>query len=187
MLSVACRLAVTLPLGRLRAAEQRTRAAVGGQLPVELSLAVVGAATMRRLSRERRGVDEVTDVLSFGPTREPAHVPALDSGEVVICLPVARRQAQRLGHAWRDELVVLLVHGLLHVAGFDHHRSAEGGRMRRLEASILARLGETGSGLVEREASHSPSPRGGPLPPGERPLIGRTRTTLSPKRERGWG
>ncbi len=159
MLSVASRLAVTLPLQRLRAAERVTRAAVGWRLPAELSLAVVGAVAMRRLSRERRGVDAVTDVLSFGPTLTPAHVPALATGEVVVCLPVAQSQARRLGHPWREELVVLLVHGLLHVAGYDHHRSADTVRLRRLEASILGRLGMTGRGLVERAEGRPPHPQ----------------------------
>lgn len=154
MLSVASRFAVTLPLDRLRAAERLTRAAVGRRLPVELSLAVVGAATMRRLNRERRGEDAVTDVLSFGPASAPARVPALDSGEVVICLPVARSQAKRLGHAWREELVVLLVHGLLHIAGFDHRRFADAGRMRRLEARLLKRLRAPVAGLLKR---HNPA------------------------------
>ncbi len=174
MLSVASRFVVTLPLQRLRTAERLTRAMVGRRLPVELSLAVVGAAAMRRLNRERRGESAVTDVLSFGPAPALAHVPALATGEVVVCLPVAQSQAKRLGHTWRDELVVLLVHGLLHIAGYDHHRSADTVRMRRLEARILARLGMAGSGLVERaEVRPPPHPiRGGPP---------------SPSRERGWG
>lgn len=117
---------------------------------MELSLALVGTATIRRLNRERRGDSAVTDVLSFGPAPAPARVPALDSGEVVICLPVARRQAKRLGHSWREELVLLLVHGLLHVAGFDHHRSADAVRMRRLEARILKRLRAPTFGLLTR-------------------------------------
>lgn len=153
MLSVASRAAATLPLGRLRAAERLTRAAVGRRLPLELSLAVVGTATMRRLNRARRGVDAVTDVLSFGPVPTPVHVPALATGEVAICLPLARRQAKRLGHSWREELVVLLVHGLLHVAGLDHHRFADAVRMRRLEASILKRLGAPTLGLLKRHDS----------------------------------
>ena len=105
---------------------------------------------MRRLNRERRGDSAVTDVLSFGPAPARVQAPALATGEVVICLPVARSQAKRLGHAWSEELVVLLVHGLLHVAGFDHHWSADAVRMRRLEARILQRLGAPTSGLLDR-------------------------------------
>lgn len=97
---------------------------------VSLSVAFVGEREMRRLNRERRGKDRVTDVLSFEGV-----------GEILICYPQARRQARELGHSVRDEVVFLLVHGILHVFGFDHERATDAERMFPLQTRILTKLG----------------------------------------------
>lgn len=89
---------------------------------------------MRRLNRSYRGRDYPTDVLSFpgGPTPEGSHL-----GDVVISVPVARRQAEAVGHPAARELRVLLLHGVLHCLGHDHE--TDDGAMERLEAGLRAR------------------------------------------------
>jgi probable rRNA maturation factor len=89
---------------------------------------------MRRLNRSFRGKDYPTDVLSFPgePTPDGDHV-----GDVVIALPVARRQAAEAGHGTARELRVLLLHGVLHCLGHDHE--SDEGEMERLEAELARR------------------------------------------------
>jgi len=97
---------------------------------VLLSVAFVGEREMRKLNREWRGKDRVTDVLSFE-----------NVGEILICYPQAKRQAVELGHSTRDEVVFLLVHGVLHVFGHDHERPTDAKRMYSIQTKILTRLG----------------------------------------------
>lgn len=89
---------------------------------------------MRRLNRTYRGKDHPTDVLSFpgDATPEGRHV-----GDVVIAVPVARRQAAEAGHSPARELKVLLLHGALHCLGHDHE--TDGGEMARLEREVAGR------------------------------------------------
>jgi probable rRNA maturation factor len=101
---------------------------------------------MRRLNRDFRGKDRVTDVLSF-PAPEIFAEAQGWLGELVICAPVLRRQAAAAGGAERGELDLLLVHGLLHLLGLDHERGpAEAREMGEWESRVLGRRG----GLVAR-------------------------------------
>ncbi len=120
---------------------QRILMAVG-EAKSELSLELIGDARIRRLNREYRQQDRVTDVLAF-PIRE-AVVPQVRNsttnmlGDVVISLPTAIRQAQEAGRSIDDELATLLVHGVLHLCGYDHERSPrEAVRMSRREQHVL--------------------------------------------------
>ena len=135
-------------LGRfLRAA----RAAVG--LEGEVHVLLADDATLRRLNRTFLGKDKATDVLSF-----PAAVttvffgdpqaPEL-AGDLAISLEMAARQAARFGHSLRDEVRVLLLHGLLHLAGFDHERDA--GEMAARELELRQQLGLPAS-LIARSS-----------------------------------
>ncbi len=109
----------------------------------EVTVALVGDRRMRALNATYRGADYATDVLSF-PSDEP---PLL--GDIVIAAGVAARQAREAGHALGTELRVLALHGLLHLAGYDHDRPDDGGRMARVERRLRAR-GGLGEGLIER-------------------------------------
>ena len=124
-----------------------------------VSLVVTDDATVQRLNHEYRGVDEPTDVLSFGlgglaqpaedeePDEEfilPEGAP-LEIGEIVISYPYAARSAAATKRPVRDELALLVVHGVLHLLGHDHYEEDEGDEMRRREVAILARFG------IERE------------------------------------
>jgi rRNA maturation RNase YbeY len=120
---------------------QHILAAVGEEKS-ELSLELVGDVRMRRLNRDYRKQDRVTDVLAF-PTREAVipwgpHPATGMLGDVVISVPTAVRQAKEAGRSIDDELAMLLVHGVLHLCGYDHERSErEAARMLRRERAIL--------------------------------------------------
>ena len=90
---------------------------------------------MQRLNRDFRGKDKPTDVLSFpgGATPEGRHL-----GDVVIAVPVARRQADEQRHALTRELRALLLHGVLHCLGHDHE--TDDGSMERLERRLRRRF-----------------------------------------------
>jgi probable rRNA maturation factor len=97
----------------------------------------VGAAEARRLNRAYRGRDYATNVLTFVYGARPL------SGDVVVCAPVVAREARAQGKEVAAHHAHLLVHGLLHLQGFDHERPSEARRMEARERRILARLGFT--------------------------------------------
>lgn len=108
----------------------------------ELSIVITSDAAVRRLNRRYLGIDRPTDVLSFaidGPrfATPPGVRPLL--GEVVISYSTARAQAGRAGHTLRQELAHLVVHGVLHVLGWDHGRPGDARRMRAREETLLGR------------------------------------------------
>lgn len=108
----------------------------------ELSLLFTGDRAMRTLNRAYRGIDKTTDVLSFS-LREGS-LPGIHAGllgDIVISVPAAFRQAGEAGHSLDEELDRLLIHGLLHLLGYDHERSdKEARRMRRKERQLLKKL-----------------------------------------------
>jgi rRNA maturation RNase YbeY len=88
-----------------------------------------GDRFIRRLNREFRGVDSVTDVLAFPFDKDDITSPLGPIGEVVISFPTAVRNAERFGNTIDRELSMLVIHGLLHVIGWDHsdHEEDESG------------------------------------------------------------
>lgn len=111
--------------------------------PHAVSVTFVGDAAMRALNRRTRGKDKATDVLSFpgeggNPAFSGGELPHF--GDVVIAVPYARRDAKRLGITLRHELLDLLVHGLLHCAGYDHGKPADAARMFSLQEKLVDRL-----------------------------------------------
>jgi probable rRNA maturation factor len=112
----------------------------------ELSVRVVGRAESRRLNAHYRGKDYATNVLSFPapplPARTPRGAEVLALGDLVICPPVLRREAQEQSKSLRAHWAHLVVHGTLHLLGHDHETSeVDAERMEALERRILARLG----------------------------------------------
>jgi len=109
----------------------------------EVSLALVGGKRMRALNKTYRGKDKPTDVLSFsqierGKKFVKAPEKIIRLGEVVVCLPVARKQAKRSKHSLLKELTILLIHGILHLAGYEHERSArEAKKMEKTQSKIM--------------------------------------------------
>jgi probable rRNA maturation factor len=110
--------------------------AVGG--PCSLSICIVGDDEIRRLNRDHRGLDEVTDVLSFPIDGLDPLPPEMERelGDVVISMAQARRQAADAGVTDVEELTGLVVHGVLHLAGFDHETDA--GEMLERQDRLLA-------------------------------------------------
>jgi len=122
---------------------------------VELSLLVTDDATVRELNRTYRGKDKATDVLSFAleadrrggaaagfvmPPGEMVHL-----GEVIVSYPKAVEQAAERLHPVEDELALLVVHGVLHLLGYDHDKPGREREMRSLEHRVLSAVeGRTG-------------------------------------------
>ena len=100
----------------------------------ELCLVLADDALQRRLNRDFRGADKSTNVLSF------AGAPA-SLGDVVLALETVAAEAESQGKSLADHVAHLVVHGVLHLMGYDHHTGAEARRMERLERAILAGLG----------------------------------------------
>jgi probable rRNA maturation factor len=146
-------------LERFLLAAQR---AAGLQGEVEVLLA--DDATLKRLNKTFRGKNKATDVLSFpaGATMvffgEPDG-PEL-AGDLAISLETAARQAEQYGHTLRDEVRVLLLHGVLHLAGFDHE--VDSGEMAAREADLQRRLGIS-SGLIARTSESRAKARKKPV------------------------
>lgn len=113
-----------------------------GQRNAEVSVLLVGDKAMRTLNRHYRGKDRTTDVLAF-PLREGrfGRIQPHVLGDIVLSLPAAARQAKAAGEPRSVEIERLLVHGYLHLLGYDHERSrAEArrmdGRERRLREAL---------------------------------------------------
>lgn len=111
----------------------------------ELSAVFVGERRMRILNWRYRGKNRPTDVLSFSQEDAEMFVKAPEKvvrlGEVVLCASQAKKQAKRAGHSLRKELTVLLIHGILHLGGYDHERSEkEAEKMEELQERIVANI-----------------------------------------------
>lgn len=107
---------------------------------VEVSITLTDDQTIRNINREWRGKDKPTDVLSF-PQDDSIGYRYRVLGDVVISLPYARRQAEEIGLTYREEVLRLLVHGILHLLGYDHERSQEDERvMFALQEEIINHL-----------------------------------------------
>jgi probable rRNA maturation factor len=120
----------------------RARAAVG--LGGDVDVLLADDPTLRRLNKTFRGKNKATDVLSFPAPDEIAQDHA---GDLAISLETANRQAATYGHSLRDEVRILLLHGLLHLSGLDHE--TDDGEMAAREAELRVELGLSNS-LIER-------------------------------------
>ena len=105
--------------------------------PTEVTVRVTGDRELRRLNRQFRGEDHATDVLSF-PSGDLA---SGYLGDLAMSWPAVRRQAEAFGHPPETEAALLVVHGFLHLLGWDHATPREEREMRRLTLACLARAG----------------------------------------------
>jgi probable rRNA maturation factor len=122
-----------------------------GEAEALLSLEIVGDGRMRRLNRTFRHRDKTTDVLAFA-TREGPGPPSVLLGDIVISLPQTIRQAREHEQDIDQELVVLLIHGVLHLCGYDHERGQEEARrMAKCERAVLQSIGAIPQLLVSRD------------------------------------
>ncbi|MGQ9631248.1 MAG: rRNA maturation RNase YbeY [bacterium] len=104
----------------------------------EVSVLLTDDEEIRSLNRRYRGVDRPTDVLAFAMGECRSAAPDDILGDVVISVDTAQRQAEELGHSLERELEILLIHGILHLLGYDH--DADGGEMAEREAKILGQV-----------------------------------------------
>ncbi len=150
-----------VPLQRLKAAIAQTLAA-HQRAKAALSLIITDDQTVRRLNLQYRGIDAPTDILSFpyepfpaalleetSAAPEPTYTDSDESeqdylGDLMIALPYTQRHAVELGHPLEDELVLLVVHGTLHLLGYDHDNPENQARMWQKQTELLAALGITG-------------------------------------------
>lgn len=129
-----------------RVAQQVLRAE-GVAPPYEMSLVFTDSETVQKLNRDYRGVDEPTDVLAFYMLPQqgadssfvlpPDGITRL--GEVIISYPQAVGQAKEQGHSVDEELALLIIHGILHLMGYDHEQPEEERRMREREEELLGK------------------------------------------------
>lgn len=143
------------PEANVRALEHAMSGFVESDVPLAIEFVFVDGEEIRRLNRETRNTDKVTDVLSF-PTLDGIKGQAIKGeehpfeideegnlviGSVAVCCDRAKEQAEEYGHSYERELHYLLVHGIMHCLGYDHMTDEEKAEMREQEETILGKLG----------------------------------------------
>ena len=101
----------------------------------EISVVLVGDARIKSLNKKYRQKNRITDVLAFDCGLQSG-----GQGEIIICLDQAKRQAKELKHSLKEELAILLVHGLLHLAGYDDEMKKQRDEMIKKQSEILLKL-----------------------------------------------
>lgn len=108
---------------------------------IEISVLFTDDKFIRSLNNKYRGIDKPTDVLSFSLQEGAIKSPEVESdkllGDIIISVETAQRQADNLNHSMEKELTVLLIHGLLHLTGYDHEKDKEYKIMLGKESEIL--------------------------------------------------
>jgi probable rRNA maturation factor len=154
-----------------------TKAARAAGLRGTVNILITTNRELQALNRRFRGKNYPTDVLSFPPFSD---LPVDFAGDIAISAEIAARNAKQLGHPCADEIKVLILHGLLHLAGFDHER--DNGTMARVETRLRREL-KLPTALIERSDNGLPPAR---LKPNahanrmqrRRPATATTKTTL---------
>jgi probable rRNA maturation factor len=117
-----------------------------------VNVLVTSSSELRALNRRFRATDKPTDVLSFPSPPEERGKPGRIAGEVAISADIARDNARRLDHSVADEVKILVLHGILHLAGFDHEH--DNGEMARKENGLRRQL-KLETGLIERNHANN--------------------------------
>jgi probable rRNA maturation factor len=110
------------------------------QTEVVAGILITGDAEMHTLNREYRGIDQTTDVLSFDENYIDPESGLEYLGDIIISVPRAKKQALEGGHKLEQEIQVLVVHGILHLSGYDHNTKSKQKKMWGLQAEILKEL-----------------------------------------------
>jgi probable rRNA maturation factor len=146
------------------------RARKAARMKNRVNVLVTNSAEMRSLNRRFRGKNKATDVLSF-PSAVPAQgKEARLAGEIAVSAEIATQNAYRLGHPVADEVKILVLHGILHLAGFDHE--SDNGQMARRELELRQRL-RLPTGLIERAVARRSANN-----PEQKSLLPRARKTV---------
>ena len=119
-------------------------------LPHDLTIGLTftGDDEIRAINNEYRGIDRATDVLSFPLYERDDEIELLEGelapfGDIVLSVPHARAQAAEYGHSVEREVCYLIVHGLMHLAGYDHIEAEDKAEMRAEEEQLLGAIGVT--------------------------------------------
>jgi len=143
-IQVAPRFRAQVDEGSLRRVAAEVLRQEGIEEETELSLIIIGDEAICELNRRFRGVDAPTDVLAFGTGADEHFVTAPESppylGDVVISCERALAQAEELGHSVGEELKLLVIHGILHLLGYDHQEETDTRVMREREERTLAKV-----------------------------------------------
>ena len=131
----------TLDIGQLERAAREALQHPMHTTSGDLTLVLSDEKLVRQLNSEYLGIDEPTDVLSFPAGEIDPDTHSLYLGDVIISIPIAKAQASERALSLRDELYLLVVHGVLHLLGYDHVDEAEKQKMWSLQREILKRLG----------------------------------------------
>ena len=128
---------------RLIEAARKSLQVEGFDKPAEISIMITDDEQIHALNRDYRGIDRPTDVLSFSQLEGEqvsleGEVVAL--GDVVISIETARKQAEERGHSADDEIELLVIHGVLHLLGYDDQSDSNAAQMRKHAKAILDRI-----------------------------------------------
>ena len=125
----------------LERAAQATLDHAGAPGDADLSIVLTDDAQLRQLNRQYLGIDSPTDVLSFPAGETDPETDLIYLGDVLISYRRAQAQATAGGHPVEDELQLLVVHGVLHLLGYDHAEETEKAEMWAEQSAILSQLG----------------------------------------------
>lgn len=106
-----------------------------------VSVHLIGDKKMRTINNQFRGKDKTTDVLSFSAIEGEIIAPTDDLGDIFVCIPQIRRQAPRFGATFKQEFHRMLIHGILHIVGYDHMQEADAKKMFGLQEKLLTKRG----------------------------------------------
>ena len=145
------------PKENVAALEEAMLGFVKSDVSLAVEISFVEAKEIRQLNKDTRGIDKVTDVLSY-PALDGIRGKALKKkdyafdideegnlllGCIVICCDRAKEQAEEYGHSYQRELHYLIVHGIMHCLGYDHMTDEDKAQMREKEEYILTKMGIT--------------------------------------------
>ena len=102
---------------------------------INLSIAVVDDAQIKVLNKKYLKRNRVTDVLAFD-----YGLPFGGQGEIIICLPQAKRQAKKLGHSFKKELAILLIHGILHLVGYNDETKKDFNKIEKKQKEVCQKI-----------------------------------------------
>ncbi len=130
-----------IEMALLEHSAQEALIAAGSPPETELTIVISDDEQLQALNAQYLGIEAPTDVLSFPANETDPESGGIYLGDIIISYPRAQAQAQAGGHSLADELQLLVVHGVLHLLGYDHSDETEQARMWSIQSEILRRLG----------------------------------------------
>lgn len=112
---------------------------------IYVSIILTDEENIKKINKEYRNIDKITDVLSF-PMFEKEEINEAKLreevlGDIIICLPVVKKQSIEYGHSEEREFAYMIVHGFYHIMGYDHIKEEDKIKMRQKEENVLDKLG----------------------------------------------